>query len=104
MHLPDLHIAVGKRRDSVFGKAKNGKRGGLRRDGSVGGLPYGQRALGIATVKKEKRRGGQTYFIAEDGMYSINMVFYARCLRHGKRYIDTRRRCNFGFRNVYTQL
>ena len=28
MHLPDLHIAVGKRRDSVFGKAKNGKRGG----------------------------------------------------------------------------
>ena len=32
------------------------------------------------------------------------MVFYARCLRHGKRYIDTRRRCNFGFRDLYTPI
>lgn len=78
MHLPDLHIAVGKRRDSVFGKAKNGKRGGLRRDGSVGGSPYGRRALGIATVEKEKRTGGRTYLIAEDGKYLTNMMFYVR--------------------------
>ena len=42
-----------------------------------------RRALGIITDEKEKRTGGQTYLIAEDWKYSINMVFYARCLRHG---------------------
>ena len=63
-----------------------------------------RRALGIITREKEKRTGGQTYLIAEDGRYSINMVFYARCLRHGKRYGDTRRRCSFGFRFVYTPI